>query len=137
MQALGVDGPIDPAECDVVTEVRRRTGGVGVDAVLDSSGAPSAFAIAPAVLRPRGRYVVLSFLPVEVPFAPWVLARSEIELTGSCGYSADIFTRVINLINTGAYPEEGWVEHVGLGEVERIFHDLRAGKRNKVLVDLP
>jgi (R,R)-butanediol dehydrogenase/meso-butanediol dehydrogenase/diacetyl reductase len=136
MQALGVDGPIDPAELDVVTEVRRRRGGRGVDTVLDSSGAPSAFAIAPAVLRPRGRYVVLSFLPVEVPFAPWVLARSEVELTGACGYSADIFSRVIDLIDTGAFPEADWVEHVGLTEVVQVFHDLRTGKRNKVLVDL-
>jgi (R,R)-butanediol dehydrogenase/meso-butanediol dehydrogenase/diacetyl reductase len=137
MEALGVEAPIDPAEVDVVTEVRRRTGGRGVDGVLDSSGAPSAFATAPAVLRPRGRYVVLSFLSDPVPFAPWVLARSEIELTGSCGYSAEIFARVIDLIDTGAYPTDGWVEHAGLGEVVGIFRDLRAGKRNKVLVDLP
>jgi (R,R)-butanediol dehydrogenase/meso-butanediol dehydrogenase/diacetyl reductase len=136
VEALGFDSVIDPEEFDLVAEVRRRTAGRGVDAVLDSSGAPSSFLSAPAVLRPRGRYVVLSFLAAEVPFAPWVLARSEIELTGSCGYDSEVFARVIALIDGGSYPTDGWVEHAGLDDVVEVLDDLRAGKRMKVLVDL-
>lgn len=80
--------------------------------------------------------MALSFLGGEVAFAPWVLPRSEIELTGSCGYDTATFTRVIELINAGAFRAEAWVEHVGLDEVVPAFEDLQAGRRLKVLVDL-
>ena len=42
----------------------------------------------------------------------------------------------IELLDGGAYPTDGWVEHVGLDEVTRVLEDLRAGRRVKVLVDL-
>jgi (R,R)-butanediol dehydrogenase / meso-butanediol dehydrogenase / diacetyl reductase len=133
---LGVEHVIDPAEVDVAAEVRRRNRGRGVDAALDCAGAAATFSIAPAVLRARGRYVILAFGYIEVPFAPWLLARTEVELTGSCGYTTEVFARVIELIEGGAYPTDGWVEHVGLNEVTRVFEDLRSGRRMKVLVDL-
>jgi (R,R)-butanediol dehydrogenase/meso-butanediol dehydrogenase/diacetyl reductase len=60
VEALGVD-VLDPDAVDVVAEVRRRTDGRGVDAAFDCAGAAATFSIAPAVLRPRGRYVILAF----------------------------------------------------------------------------
>ena len=136
IEALGVEHVIDPAEVDVAAEVRRRNRGRGVDAALDCAGAAATFSVAPAVLRARGRYVILAFGFIEVPFAPWLLARTEVELTGSCGYNTEVFAGVIELIDGGAYPTNGWVEHVGLNEVTRVLEDLRAGRRMKVLVDL-
>jgi (R,R)-butanediol dehydrogenase/meso-butanediol dehydrogenase/diacetyl reductase len=136
VEGLGVEHVIDPGAVDVATEVRRRLGGRGVDVAFDCAGAAATFSVAPAVLRPRGRYVILAFNFIEVPFAPWLLARSEIELTGACGYTTEVFARVIDLIANGAYPTDGWVEHVGLDDVTRILEDLRAGRRMKVLVDL-
>ena len=135
VETLGFE-VIDPEVVDVATEVRRRTAGSGVDAVIDCAGAAATFSIAPAVLRPRGRYVILAFGFIDVPFAPWLLARTEIELTGSCGYNSDVFTRVIDLIAGGAYPTDAWVEHVGLDDVTAVLAELRAGQRMKVLVDV-
>lgn len=68
---------------------------------------------------------------------PWALARGEIELTGSLGYAPGVFTRVIELVASGAYPTKGWVEHVGLHDVPAALEDLREGRRMKVLVDIP
>jgi (R,R)-butanediol dehydrogenase/meso-butanediol dehydrogenase/diacetyl reductase len=136
VEALGVEHVVDPGAVDVADEVRRRTEGRGVDAAIDCAGAAATFSVAPAVLRPRGRYVILAFGFIDVPFAPWLLARSEIELTGSCGDNSAVFDRVIELIDGGAYPTDGWVEHVGLDDVTRVLAELRAGERMKVLVDL-
>ena len=132
VEALGVEHVIDPDVVDVATEVRRRTARRGVDAVIDCAGAAATFSIAPAVLRPRGRYVILAFGFIDVPFAPWLLARTEIELTGSCGYNSDVFTRVIDLIAGGAYPTDAWVEHVGLDDVTAVLAELRAGQRMRI-----
>lgn len=134
---LGIADVIDPGASDVVDEVGRRTGGRGVHAVLDCAGAPGTFDVAPAVLRPHGRYVLLAMFAAPVEFVPMALARGEIELTGSLGYTRDGFRRVLDLIAAGAYPTAGWVEHVELHEVVDALEDLRAGRRMKVLVDLP
>ncbi|WP_018639341.1 2,3-butanediol dehydrogenase [Parafrankia elaeagni] len=137
IEALGVAEVLDPNACDVADEVRRRTGGRGVDVVLDCAGAPAVFALVPAVLRARGRFVGIAVTDQPVSFAPWVLARGEIELTGSLGYGPGVFPRVIDLIAQGAYPSAGWVEHVDLHELRDALDDLRVGRRAKVLVDLP
>jgi (R,R)-butanediol dehydrogenase/meso-butanediol dehydrogenase/diacetyl reductase len=136
IEALGVQTVIDPEVVDVATEVRRLTAGRGVDAAIDCAGAAATFSIAPAVLRARGRYVILAFGFIDVPFAPWLLARTEIELTGSCGYNSDVFRRVMGLIAAGAFPTDGWVDHVGMEDVTRVLGELRAGRRMKVLVDV-
>ena len=135
--ALGVEHVIDPAAVDLAMEVRRRTGGRGVDAVLDCAGAAATFSVAPDVLRPRGRYVILAFVPIEVLFAPWLLARGEFELTGSLAYGTGVFSRVIDLLAGGAYPTKGWVEHIEIDQVGPAFNELRAGRRMKLLVDIP
>jgi (R,R)-butanediol dehydrogenase / meso-butanediol dehydrogenase / diacetyl reductase len=134
--ALGVEHVIDPGAVDVVAEVQRTTSGRGVDAAFDCAGAAATFSVAPAVVRPRGRYVILAFTFMEVPFAPWLLARTEVELTGSCGYNTEVFARVIDLIANGAYPTDGWVEHISLDDATRVLEDLHAARRMKVLVDV-
>ena len=98
---------IDPAAVDLAMEVRRRTGGRGVDAVLDCAGAAATFSVAPDVLPPRGRYVILAFVPIEVLFAPWLLARGEFELTGSLAYGTGVFSRVIDLHRRRRLPDKG------------------------------
>lgn len=45
--------------------------------------------------------------------------------------------RVLEPVAAGAFPTAGWVEHLPLAEVCRALDDLRAGRRMKVLIDLP
>jgi len=136
VEALGVE-TLDPAVVDVVAKLRKRTAGRGVDAAVDCAGVADTFRLAPAVLRARGRYVLLAMSMTQVPFVPFALARSEIELTGSLGYSRETFARVLDLVAAGVFPMTSWVEHMPLNEVHAAFEDLRAGRRMKVLVDLP
>jgi (R,R)-butanediol dehydrogenase / meso-butanediol dehydrogenase / diacetyl reductase len=137
MSDLGIEHVIDPTGIDVAAEVKRRNGGRGVHAAIDCAGAAATFSVAPSVLRVHGRYVILAFVPAEVPFQPWLLARSEIELTGSCGYGPGVFTRVIDMMADGTYPTTGWVEHVRIDEASDALSELRDGLRMKLLVDLP
>jgi NADPH:quinone reductase-like Zn-dependent oxidoreductase len=57
LRRLGVDHPIDYRHTDVAQEVRRLTGGRGVDVVLDPLGGPS-FDTSYRLLAPLGRLVV-------------------------------------------------------------------------------
>jgi (R,R)-butanediol dehydrogenase/meso-butanediol dehydrogenase/diacetyl reductase len=136
VESLGVDA-LDPRADDVAAVLRKRTGGRGVDAVVDCAGVADTFRLAPALMRARGRYVLLAMSMAEIGFMPFLLARSEIELTGSLGYSGDTFVRVLELMAAGAFPTAIWVEHLPLDDVHTALDDLRAGRRMKVLIDLP
>jgi (R,R)-butanediol dehydrogenase/meso-butanediol dehydrogenase/diacetyl reductase len=133
---LGVE-VLDPGGVDVVAECLRRTGGRGVDAVIDCAGVADTFRSAPRILKARGRYVLLAMSMAEVPFVPFLLARSEIEVTGSLGYSGETFVQVLNLMAAGAFPIGSWVETLALEDVVDSLEDLRAGRRMKVLIELP
>ncbi len=135
VEGLGAEA-LDPGAVDVVAVLRKLTSGRGVDAVVDCAGVADTFRLAPAVLRARGRYVLLAMSMAEVPFMPFLLARSEIELTGSLGYSRDTFLRVLELMAAGAFPTAGWVEHLPFDDLLTALDDLRAGRRMKVLIDL-
>jgi (R,R)-butanediol dehydrogenase/meso-butanediol dehydrogenase/diacetyl reductase len=136
VEAFGVE-TVDPGVADVVATLLKRTAGRGVDAAVDCAGVADTFRWALSVLRARGRYVLLAMSMAQVPLVPFVLARAEIELTGSLGYLPETFARVLDLAAAGVFPTEGWVEHLPLHEVQPAFEDLRAGHRMKVLIDLP
>ncbi len=136
VEGLGVE-TLDPGAVDVVRVLRKLTGGRGVDAAVDCAGVADTFRSGSAVLKERGRYVLLAMSMAEVGFVPFQLARSEIELTGSLGYSSDTFVRVLELMAAGAFPTAGWVENLAFEDVHTALDDLRAGRRTKVLIDLP
>jgi threonine dehydrogenase-like Zn-dependent dehydrogenase len=47
------------------------------------------------------------------------------------------FKQVIELTAAGHYPQDGWVEHIGLDGVRDGLERLRRGGAMKLLVDLP
>jgi 2-desacetyl-2-hydroxyethyl bacteriochlorophyllide A dehydrogenase len=58
---LGADDVIDVRTTDAAAEVRRATGGVGVDAVLECSGAEEAVDQAIRMCKPAGRVVLVGY----------------------------------------------------------------------------
>jgi threonine 3-dehydrogenase len=65
---MGADEAFDPAASDVVARVRAATGGVGVDVLLEMSGAPQAIQQGFEMLRSGGRASLLG-----IPSAPVTL----------------------------------------------------------------
>jgi (R,R)-butanediol dehydrogenase / meso-butanediol dehydrogenase / diacetyl reductase len=113
---------------------------VGVaDVAFDCAGVPAAFKGTLAALRVRGRAVVVagsSKYPLEI--SAHMLQHTEVEITGSVAFSSADFAAVTELMATGAYPLEGWVEHVEFAQlITEGFRPLMAGQKTKVLVDLP
>jgi (R,R)-butanediol dehydrogenase/meso-butanediol dehydrogenase/diacetyl reductase len=137
VERLGATNTLDPATTDVVAELLSWTRGRGADAVLECSGAAAAFAVAPVLAALGRRVVVVAIFEEPVAFNPGMLLRGA-EVVGSLGYAPGVFGHVIDAMAVGAYPTDGWVEHIALdGLVEDGFEALRAGRRMKVLVDLP
>jgi (R,R)-butanediol dehydrogenase/meso-butanediol dehydrogenase/diacetyl reductase len=90
------------------------------------------------VTASHGRIVIVAVFEETVAFNPSLLMLGEVEIVGSTAYAPGVFDRVIALMETGAYPTTGWVEHIPF---DRVIPDgleaLRRGERTKVLVDLP
>src|SRR5687767_12223547 len=64
--ALGADHALDPAADDVVAEVRRLTGGRGLDLAADLVGANAVLAQAAACLGRHGRVVMIGLSPEPI-----------------------------------------------------------------------
>ena len=138
IEGLGAMDVIDPTTEDVMQQVMRRTGGKGADAAIEAAGVAQTFGMAPFVVRAHGRYTVIAMFEHPVSFSPHMLLMNEAEIVGSLAYAPGVFDRVIELMVKGAYPTDGWVEHI---ELENLISEgleaLRRGERMKVLVDLP
>jgi (R,R)-butanediol dehydrogenase/meso-butanediol dehydrogenase/diacetyl reductase len=110
----------------------------GADVAFDCAGVSSSFAATVGVLRARGQAVVVagsSAYPLTT--TAHLLQHTEITITGSLAFQPGDFDAVIALMATGAYPTAGWVEHIAFDDIlQSGFHDLIAGRRTKVLVDI-
>jgi (R,R)-butanediol dehydrogenase / meso-butanediol dehydrogenase / diacetyl reductase len=110
----------------------------GANAVFDCAGAARSFSLATEAVRARGDVVVVagsSQYPLTT--SAHLLQHREMNITGSLAMTTDDMRAVISLMATGAFPTTGWVEHIAFDDVvDQGFHELLAGRRTKVLVDL-
>ncbi len=137
VERLGCTAAIDPTTEDAAAAITDLTGGLGADASLDAAGSPDSFLTALRSTRSQGRLVTIAVFEEPVPFQPNDLLFTEIEITSSMAYCDD-FPEVIDLMAKGAYPTDGWVEHIGLdGLVDHGFPSLRSGSAMKLVVDIP
>ncbi|WP_326835759.1 zinc-binding dehydrogenase [Amycolatopsis rhabdoformis] len=116
VRALGADHVLDSADPDLTTEVRRLTGGAGVDLVLESAGG-AGFAAALASAKPvTGRVVVYGLAGGEAAITNWDLVyRYQVHVVGlnlgTLSQSAPrIFREVLGelsaLVHDGVLPPE-------------------------------
>jgi len=85
---------------DQAAEVRSRTGGLGVDVVLECAGVPAAVQLALAMLRRGGRCAAVGIPTAEVEITMQRLVLDELELVG-CRATAGEMRHVIPLVAQG------------------------------------
>ncbi|GAA4910285.1 NADPH2:quinone reductase [Actinomycetospora succinea] len=83
VRALGADHVLDARADDLATEVRRRTGDVGADLVLESVGGAGLAASLAATRRVTGRVVVLGTAAGDASISAWELVyRHQVQVVG-------------------------------------------------------
>ena len=119
----GADRAIDVSETDLETAVAEHTDGVGVDVVIEASGAePSIQSTLDAVRR--GGTVVLVGLPgeAEVPLDAISIIDNEIDLHGSFRYK-NTYDAAVDLLADGVVDVASIVDfESSLDEVDDAFH---------------
>ncbi len=111
----------------------------GADVAFDCAGRGATYGATLASLRARGRAVIVagsSAHPLEM--SAHLLQHTEITITGSLAFEPGDFAATIDLMAGGAYPTDGWVEHIALADILTDgIAPLLAGRKTKVLIDLP
>ena len=113
---------MNPMECNVEEEIRKRTGGYGCDVYIEASGSPRSVTQGLQSLKNHGRYVQMGVFAEEVK-ADWNIIGDgkELSIRGS-HLSALTFCSVIKGIESGLIKTEGLISHsFGLEQWEEAF----------------
>ncbi|MGW1025358.1 alcohol dehydrogenase catalytic domain-containing protein [Streptomyces sp. NPDC002577] len=128
---------LDPGAVDVVEEVVNHTRGRGVDAAIECAGRPEALNTAIRSVAAQAPIVMVALYSGPVAIDASVVRLAELALLGSEAYPDGVFERVIGHMAAGSYPTDGWLDHIPLADTLAGLHDVRDGRRVKVLVDIP
>lgn len=100
-RSLDVGELLDPRSTDVAAELKDRTGGIGVDAVIECSGNEVALQTALASVRASGTIAQTGLHTKPAAIDPMVLSERDITLRGTWCYPVTDWPRIIDLIGRG------------------------------------
>jgi (R,R)-butanediol dehydrogenase/meso-butanediol dehydrogenase/diacetyl reductase len=133
---LGVEVVLDPTKGDVVSAIRDLTRGWGADASVDAAGVPAAFQATLGGTAVDGNVVVVAIHTRPLTIDPMQILMAEARITG-VALSCNAFPSVIEQMDSGAYPTEGWVETVAFDKlISDGFERLHRQEGTKILVDV-
>lgn len=99
---FGADVAIDPSRDDVVSEVLRATGGVGLDVAVDLVGANAVLAQAARCLGRRGRALMIGMSMEQVQLGPGLFfALQQQTLLGHLGYRKAHLDQLVEMVSSG------------------------------------
>lgn len=128
----GADVVLDPNEVNIVEEVKKLTGSVGVDASFETTGAKVGFDIGLESLKFEGTMVITSIWENDISFNPNTLVFSEKKIVGTLAYRHE-FPATIALMNDGRIKAEGYItKKIALDDiVEEGFGALTGPEKKK------
>ncbi|MNM61354.1 Sorbitol dehydrogenase [compost metagenome] len=104
----GADYVLDPNECDIATEVKKLTGGLGVDVAFETTGAKIGLDTGLDSLKFEGTLVVTSIWEGEVNINPNKLVFTEKKIVGTLAYRHE-FPATMAQMNDGRIKAEGYI----------------------------
>ncbi len=104
----GADVVLDPNEVDIAKEVKKLTGGIGVDVAFETTGAKIGFDIGLDSLKYEGTMVVTSIWEDGINFNPNALVFSEKKIVGTLAYRHE-FPATIAQMRDGRIKAEGYI----------------------------
>lgn len=138
-RSLDVGELFDPTATDVVDEIKARTGGIGVDAVIECSGNERALQTALSAVRKAGTIAQTGLHTAPASIDPMILSEFDITLRGTWCYPVTDWSRIIDLIGNQGLPVEQVVSaKISMHDiVEKGFEVLLSptGEMAKVLVE--
>ncbi|WP_024620672.1 2,3-butanediol dehydrogenase [Metaclostridioides mangenotii] len=104
----GADVVLDPNVVDIAEEVKKLTGGVGVDFAFETTGAKIGFDTGLNSLKYNGTMVITSIWEGDVSFNPNQLVFTEKKIVGTLAYRHE-FPATVALMDDGRIKADGYI----------------------------
>jgi alcohol dehydrogenase len=131
---MGVDVVLDYRKVDVVDEIRRLTGGTGVDVAIESLGTQATFENALRVLRPGGTLSSLGVYSgkLQVPYDAFAAGLGDHRIvTTLCPGGKERMRRLIEMVRSGRLDLRPLLTHrfplAAINEAYELFGERRDG----------
>ncbi|MCX5907993.1 MAG: alcohol dehydrogenase catalytic domain-containing protein [Deltaproteobacteria bacterium] len=137
-EQMGADYALDSRANDTEKNILEATGGLGVGAFIEASGAPTALALGIRVMRKGGKAVLfgLGTKPAEIDVSKWIVSK-ELTIVGTLGRRMfDTWRRMETLVQKGALhldPVMG--ESFPLERFKEAFDLALSGKTGKIFFE--
>ena len=133
---LGADVTLNPANCDVVEEVKDETGGEGVDVSFEAVGLEETFQNAMALTRTGGQLVAIGNVRETVAFNLQNLVSRELTFRGSYASSGE-FSVSVDLVASGRVNVELLISDImPLSDGDRAFERLQKADEDLIKIVL-
>jgi threonine dehydrogenase-like Zn-dependent dehydrogenase len=125
---FGADVVVDFTQVDPVEEIKRLTGGEGVDSAIEALGAQATFEAAIKATRPGGTISVAGYFGkgdyVKIPRLDWGVGMSDKTIrTGLCPGGKERMGRLLRLLENGRIDPTPMTSHTfKFNQLERAFH---------------
>jgi L-iditol 2-dehydrogenase len=136
-EKLGADATLLLSGSDLVQEILRRTGGRGVDLVLEAVGRDETISASIASVRKGGTVTLIGNISPQVKIPLQVVVSRQIRLQGSCASSGE-YPEAMELLANGKIKVKSLITAVApLSDGPQWFARLHAGEPNlmKVVLD--
>jgi L-iditol 2-dehydrogenase len=136
-EKLGADATLLLSGTELVEEILRRTGGRGVDLVLEAVGRDETISASIASVRKGGTVTLIGNISPQVKIPLQVVVSRQIRLQGSCASSGE-YPEAMELLANGKIKVKPLITVVApLSDGPRWFARLHAGEPNlmKVVLD--
>ena len=136
-EKLGADATLLLSGTELVQEILRRTGGRGVDLVLEAVGRDETISASIASVRKGGTVTLIGNISPQVKIPLQVVVSRQIRLQGSCASSGE-YPEAMELLANGKIKVKSLITAVApLSDGPRWFARLHAGEPNlmKVVLD--
>jgi alcohol dehydrogenase/L-iditol 2-dehydrogenase len=131
-RALGVDVTLDAGVSEYITGIGD---GLGVDMVVDASGASAALQLAMQVVRPAGQIVKVGWGPQPLNFSLDPAVQKNVTIQGSFSHNWPVWERVISMIVAGQINLEPVISRVAsLSEWLDCFEKMHSGELVKAVL---
>ncbi|MBV9302094.1 MAG: zinc-binding dehydrogenase [Acidobacteriaceae bacterium] len=131
-RALGADETLEGEVAEYVKEVGN---GLGVDVVVDASGASAALQLAMQVVRPAGQIIKVGWGPQPMNFSLDPAVQKNATIQGSFSHNWPVWERVIAMIVSGQINVEPMISRVAqLSEWLDCFEKMHRGELVKAVL---
>jgi threonine dehydrogenase-like Zn-dependent dehydrogenase len=133
---MGADVVLDPEQVDVVSEVKRLTGGIGADVAIEALGLQVTFENALRCVRPGGTVSSLGVYSgkLQVPYDAFSAGLGDHTIvTTLCPGGKERMERLMRMVETGRFDPTPLITHrFGLDQIVEAY-DLFSNRRDGVL----